>query len=237
MPGPASPEISPAPSSKTTLRILSILVFNFANYLTIGLPLAILPGYVHDHLGYSAFWAGLVISLQYFATLLSRPHAGRYADKVGPKKVVMFGLSGCLLSGVFYLLALWFDASPAASLALLCVGRLLLGAGQSFAGTGSTLWGIGVVGSLHIGKVISWSGVVTYGAMAIGAPLGVWIFSLGGLTLLSVCIIAVALTALLAAWRKTPARVKPRRRSRFVRCSAKCCLTGLRLASRLPVSA
>ena len=75
---------------------------------------------------------------------------------------------------------------------------------QSFAGTGSTLWGIGVVGSLHIGKVISWSGVVTYGAMAIGAPLGVWIFSLGGLTLLSVCIIAVALTALLAAWRKTP---------------------------------
>lgn len=204
MPGPASPEISPAPSSKTTLRILSILVFNFANYLTIGLPLAILPGYVHDHLGYSAFWAGLVISLQYFATLLSRPHAGRYADKVGPKKVVMFGLSGCLLSGVFYLLALSFDASPAASLALLCVGRLLLGAGQSFAGTGSTLWGIGVVGSLHIGKVISWSGVVTYGAMAIGAPLGVWIFSLGGLTLLSVCIIAVALTALLAAWRKTP---------------------------------
>ena len=204
MPAPASPDLSPAAASKTTLRILSILVFNFANYLTIGLPLAILPGYVHEHLGYSAFWAGLVISLQYFATLLSRPHAGRYADKVGPKKVVMIGLTGCLLSGVFYLLALWLDASPAASLALLCIGRLLLGAGQSFAGTGSTLWGIGVVGSLHIGKVISWSGVVTYGAMAIGAPLGVWIFSLGGLTLLSGCIILVALTALLAAWLKAP---------------------------------
>lgn len=201
MPAPALPESS---SSKTTLRILSILVFNFANYLTIGLPLAILPGYVHDHLGYSAFWAGLVISLQYFATLLSRPHAGRYADKVGPKRVVMLGLSGCLLSGVFYLLALWFDTSPVASLALLCIGRLLLGAGQSFAGTGSTLWGINVVGSLHIGKVISWSGVVTYGAMAIGAPLGVWVFSMGGLTLLSACIILVALAAFITAWRKPP---------------------------------
>lgn len=204
MPEPASPDLAAVSPSKTTLRILSILVFNFANYLTIGLPLAILPGYVHEHLGYSAFWAGLVISLQYFATLLSRPYAGRYADKIGPKRVVMFGLSGCLLSGVFYLLALGFDASPAVSLALLCAGRILLGAGQSFAGTGSTLWGISVVGSLHIGKVISWSGVVTYGAMAIGAPLGVLIVSLGGLTLLSACIILVALAALITAWRKPP---------------------------------
>lgn len=47
------------------------------------------------------------------------------------------------------------------------------GIGQSFAGTGSTLWGVGVVGSLHIGRVISWNGIVTYGAMAMGAPLGV----------------------------------------------------------------
>ncbi|MGP6471630.1 MFS transporter [Rahnella aceris] len=208
MPDAASPDLTATSPSKTTLRILSILVFNFANYLTIGLPLAILPGYVHEHLGYSAFWAGLVISLQYFATLLSRPYAGRYADKVGPKRVVIFGLSGCLLSGVFYLLALGFDATPAVSLALLCLGRVMLGAGQSFAGTGSTLWGISVVGSLHIGKVISWSGVVTYGAMAIGAPLGVLIFSFGGLTLLSVCIILVALTALITAWRKPPVVTK-----------------------------
>ena len=66
-------------------------MFNFASYLTIGLPLAVLPGYVHDVMGFSAFWAGLVISLQYFATLLSRPHAGRYADLLGPKKIVVFG--------------------------------------------------------------------------------------------------------------------------------------------------
>ncbi|MFU2315118.1 MFS transporter [Rahnella sp. PCH160] len=227
MPAPALPESS---SSNITLRILSILVFNFANYLTIGLPLAILPGYVHDHLGFSAFWAGLVISLQYFATLLSRPHAGRYADKVGPKRVVMLGLSGCLLSGVFYLLALWMDASPVASLTLLCLGRLLLGAGQSFAGTGSTLWGIGVVGSLHIGKVISWSGVVTYGAMAIGAPLGVGIFSLGGLTLLSVCIILVALTALLAAWCKPPVAGKGSAQIPFTQVLGKILPYGMMLA-------
>ncbi|WP_369789464.1 MFS transporter [Rouxiella sp. WC2420] len=188
------------------LQILAIMIFNFANYLTIGLPLAVLPGYVHDGLGFSAFWAGVAISMQYFATLLSRPHAGRYADQLGPKKVVLIGLFGCMVSGIFYLLAVWQHSAPMVSLALLCIGRLVLGVGQSFAGTGSTLWGIGRVGSLHIGKVISWSGVVTYGAMAVGAPLGVWIVHLGGLVALSVCIIAIALAAFLLALSKQGVR-------------------------------
>lgn len=158
---------------RLNLRIVSIVMFNFASYLTIGLPLAVLPGYVHDAMGFSAFWAGLIISLQYFATLLSRPHAGRYADVLGPKKIVVFGLCGCFLSGLGYLLADIASAWPMISLLLLGLGRVILGIGQSFAGTGSTLWGVGVVGSLHIGRVISWNGIVTYGAMAMGAPLGV----------------------------------------------------------------
>lgn len=174
-------------------------MFNFASYMTIGLPLAVLPGYVHDVMGYSAFWAGLVISLQYFATLLSRPHAGRYADILGPKKIVIFGLCGCFLSGASYMLAALGSTWPLVSLVLLCLGRVILGIGQSFAGTGSTLWGVGVVGSLHIGRVISWNGIVTYGAMAMGAPLGVLFYHLGGLKLLAGIIMAVALIAVLLA--------------------------------------
>lgn len=184
---------------RLNLRIVSVVIFNFASYLTIGLPLAVLPGYVHDVMGFSAFWAGLVISLQYLATLLSRPHAGRYADLLGPKKVVIFGLCGCFLSGICYLLAAVGSGWPLASLILLCLGRVILGVGQSFAGTGSTLWGVGVVGSLHIGRVISWNGIVTYGAMALGAPLGVLCYRLGGLQGLAGTIIAVALLAILCA--------------------------------------
>lgn len=170
---------------RLNLRIFSVVMFNFASYLTIGLPLAVLPGYVHDVMGYSAFWAGLVISLQYLTTLISRPHAGRYADLWGPKKVVVVGLCGCFISGLCYALAAISSVLPLLSLLLLCTGRLILGVGQSFAGTGSTLWGVGVVGPLHIGRVISWNGIFTYGAMAIGAPLGVAIFDRGGLLLLA----------------------------------------------------
>ncbi len=184
---------------RLNLRIVSIVMFNFASYLTIGLPLAVLPGYVHDVMGFSAFWAGLVISLQYFATLLSRPHAGRYADSLGPKKIVVFGLCGCFLSGLGYLTAGLTASLPVISLLLLCLGRVILGIGQSFAGTGSTLWGVGVVGSLHIGRVISWNGIVTYGAMAMGAPLGVVFYHWGGLQALALIIMGVALVAILLA--------------------------------------
>ena len=188
----------PAPSGlRLNLRILSVVIFNFASYLTIGLPLAVLPGFVHDVMGYSAFWAGLVISLQYFATLLSRPHAGRYADLLGPKKVVIFGLCGAFLSGLCYLLA--GMQSGVMSLVLLCLGRVILGIGQSFAGTGATLWGVGVVGNVHIGRVISWNGIATYGAMALGAPLGVLCYHYGGLHGLALTIMAVALLAVLLA--------------------------------------
>ena len=190
MPEPvAEPTLS---GLRLNLRIVSVVMFNFASYLTIGLPLAVLPGYVHDVMGFSAFWAGLVISLQYFATLLSRPHAGRYADLLGPKKIVVFGLCGCFLSGLGYLLAGSTNGWPLASL-------LILGIGQSFAGTGSTLWGVGVVGSMHIGRVISWNGIVTYGAMAIGAPLGVLCYAWGGLQGLALTVMGVALLAILLA--------------------------------------
>lgn len=155
---------------RLNLRIVSIVMFNFASYLTIGLPLAVLPGYVHDVMGFSAFWAGLVISLQYFATLLSRPHAGRYADLLGPKKIVVFGLCGCFLSGLGYLTAGLTASLPVISLLLLCLGR-----------------------------VISWNGIVTYGAMAMGAPLGVVFYHWGGLQALALIIMGVALVAILLA--------------------------------------
>ncbi|HBV39319.1 MAG TPA: MFS transporter [Erwinia sp.] len=197
MPEQPAPE---APGAlRLNLRIISVVIFNFAAYLTIGLPLAVLPGYVHDVMGYSAFWAGLVVSLQYFATLISRPHAGRFADVLGPKKVVVLGLCGCLISGLCYALAALSATIPMASLVLLCLGRIILGIGQSFAGTGSTLWGVGVVGSHHIGRVISWNGIFTYGAMAVGAPLGVGIYRWGGLLLVAGVVTVIALLAILMA--------------------------------------
>ncbi|WP_145542141.1 MFS transporter [Yersinia alsatica] len=210
-------------------RILSIVIFTFVCYLTIGLPLAVLPGFVHNHLGYGSVLAGLVISAQYFATLVSRPHAGRYADLLGPKKVVLFGLSCCGISGLFCGLAFWLDSQPLLSVLMLLVGRFFLGVGESFASTGSTLWGMGVVGSIHTARVISWNGVATYGAMAIGAPLGVYLNMRWGLAGIAWLICLAVVLALVLACRKAAVSVVTGKRIAFRAVLGKIWLYGLGL--------
>ncbi|TDN67387.1 MFS transporter [Paraburkholderia sp. BL10I2N1] len=176
----------------TTLHIIPVVFFTFLCYLTIGIPLAVLPGYVHNDLGYSAILAGLAISVQYFATLASRPLAGRSADTLGPKKTVSIGLVGCGVSGVLLLLAVLCGRWPVASLTLLVLSRLVLGFGESLCGTGAILWGIGRVGTTNNARVISWNGIATYGALAIGAPLGVAIVHAVGFEALGLVVVTLA---------------------------------------------
>lgn len=183
---------TPRSEFATTLQIIPVVFFTFLCYLTIGIPLAVLPGYVHDDLGYSAVIAGLAISVQYFATLASRPLAGRSADTLGPKKTVTIGLIGCGVSGVLLLLAVLLGRWPTFSLSLLVLSRLVLGFGESLCGTGAILWGIGRVGTTNNARVISWNGIATYGALAIGAPLGVAIAHSVGFFALGVVVIVLA---------------------------------------------
>ena len=190
-----------------TLQVMSIVLFTFIGYLNIGIPLAVLPGYVHNHLGYGTVIAGLVISVQYLATLLSRPYASRIIDNLGSKRAVMYGLAGCGLSGVFMLLSSWLSAMPALSLASLLIGRLVLGSAESLVGSGSIGWGIGRVGAHNTAKVISWNGIASYGAIAIGAPLGVLMVNHWGMWSMGASIIALAVLGLLLAWPKLAAPI------------------------------
>ena len=190
-----------------TLQVVSIVLFTFICYLNIGIPLAVLPGYVHNHLGYGTVIAGLVISVQYLATLLSRPYASRIIDNLGSKRAVMYGLAGCGLSGVFMLVSSWLSAMPALSLASLLIGRLVLGSAESLVGSGSIGWGIGRVGAQNTAKVISWNGIASYGAIAVGAPLGVMMVNHWGMWSMGASIIALAALGLLLAWPKLAAPI------------------------------
>ncbi|EPN60936.1 major facilitator superfamily transporter, partial [Pseudomonas syringae pv. actinidiae ICMP 19079] len=72
---PQTQQTTPQPPMAVTQTVISIVMFTFIGYLNIGIPLAVLPGYVHSDLGFGAVIAGLVISVQYLATLISRPWA------------------------------------------------------------------------------------------------------------------------------------------------------------------
>jgi len=190
-----------------TLQVVSIVLFTFIGYMNIGIPLAVLPGYVHNHLGYGTVIAGLVISVQYLATLLSRPYASRIIDNRGSKRAVMYGLAGCGLSGVLMLASTWTAAMPALSLTCLLIGRLVLGSAESLVGSGAIGWGIGRVGGQNTAKVISWNGIASYGAIAIGAPLGVLMVSHWGMWSMGASIIALVMVGLLLAWPKRAAPI------------------------------
>lgn len=183
---------TPRSEFTTTMQIIPVVFFTFLCYLTIGIPLAVLPGYVHDDLGYSAVLAGAAISVQYLATLASRPLAGRSADTLGPKRTVSIGLLGCGASGILLLLAVLCGRWTALSLGLLVCSRLVLGFGESLCGTGAILWGIGRVGTSNNARVISWNGIATYGALAVGAPLGVAIAHTAGFAALGILVVLLA---------------------------------------------
>lgn len=200
----ASPPPVAQPSSMTiTLQIVSVVFYTFVAFLCIGLPIAVLPGYVHDQLGFSAVVAGLVIGSQYLATLLSRPTAGKICDTIGTKLAVVYGMSGIAISGVLTLAAALLEHLPEVSLTILIVSRLFLGVSQGLIGVGSISWCIGKVGPEHTARAISWNGIASYGAIAIGAPLGYLMSHELGFFTLGIALTVMASLSLLVIRKQT----------------------------------
>ncbi|BAP44702.1 MFS transporter [Pseudomonas sp. 21LCFQ02] len=180
-----------------TLQIVSIVLYTFIAFLCVGLPIAILPGYVHDQLGFSAVVAGLAIGAQYLTTLMSRPLAGRITDNLGSKRTIVYGLAGFVLGGALTLFGTLSQSIPALSLSLLIVARMIMGVAQGFIGVGTISWSIAKVGVEHTARSISWNGIASYGAIAIGAPLGVLMIDQVGIHSLGVALLVLAGSGLL----------------------------------------
>src|SRR5690606_18326353 len=178
-------------------QILVLIVFTGLIYFCTGLPLAVLPGYVHDSLGYGSALAGLVISAQYLTTLLARPLTSSLCDRLGPRRAVIYGLLACALSGLLTWLAISVDSQPIVTLGGLLLGRVLLGTAQGLIGTGALSWAIARAGVEHTARVISWNGVAVYGAIAIGAPLGMALADRFGVWTLGAVTLTLALGGLL----------------------------------------
>ena len=219
------------PGNGSTRHIVGFVYFTFVCYLSIGLPLAVLPPFVHFRMGFSAALAGLVISIQYIATLASRPWAGRISDRAGAKVSVLWGMASCTGSGALLVAAAMMHGKPAMSLGILILSRLVLGVGESLGSTGSTLWAITSAGSEHTAKVISYNGISTYGAMALGAPLGVVMDQRWGLSSIGILTMLVGAFSLTLAFRKSPVPVAPGEHLPFAHVFGRVAPHGMALAA------
>ncbi|WP_234683934.1 arabinose transporter [Bradyrhizobium monzae] len=187
----------PAASPRVSATLLPIMGVVFVAFLVIGVAMPVLPLHVHDGLGLGTFVVGLVAGSQFAASLISRPWAGHFSDSRGAKGGVVVGLVAAVASGLLYLLSLCFSALPLASVAILLLGRGLLGAAESFIITAAVSWGLALADDRSTGKVIAWVGSAMFAAFAIGAPVGAALYSAYGFAAIAIASAAAPLMTLL----------------------------------------
>jgi MFS family permease len=203
----------PMAPPRLAVTLLPIMGVVFVAFLVIGIAMPVLPLHVHNGLGLGPFVVGLVAGSQFAASLISRPWAGHYSDSRGAKRGVIVGLLAAAASGLLYLLSLGFSEAPSTSVAMLLLGRGLLGGGESFIITSAVSWGLALAHSGSTGKVIAWVGSAMFAAFAIGAPAGSALYATYGFRAIAAATaVAPLLTVLLVAPLPT---VAPVHHSRF----------------------
>jgi MFS family permease len=164
---------APVESRRDAVLILQTVFLTFLNYLTIGLPLGVLPTFVHSTLGLGAVLAGFAVSIQYLATIVTRAKVGEMTDRRGGKPAVTLGFAISLANGALLMAAALPGLTPSLVFLLIVLGRVALGLSESLVGTGAITWAIGLTAPKETVRIISWNGIASYGGIALGAPVGV----------------------------------------------------------------
>lgn len=194
--GASRSEAAPVHLSRPAPGIIAAL---FCGYLAVGLPLPVIPLFIHSKLGFSNLIVGLVIGIQFLAAVLTRGYAGRITDQHGGKRSALQGAAVSALAGLLYLIAATPGLSPMISLAIVVAGRLASGLGESQFVTGCVSWSIASVGPQRAGMSMSWTGIAMFAALAIGAPIGMALYQAYGLQAAMVaCIVAPIVSAAIA---------------------------------------
>jgi MFS family permease len=182
---------------------LAVIAALLCGYLAVGLPLPVIPLFVHDKLGFGNLTVGVTIGIQFLATVLTRGYAGRLTDQLGGKRSALQGAVVCVVGGLLYLVSTVHGLSSNASLAIVIAGRLAAGFGESQFVTGCVSWSIASVGPQRAGMSMSWTGIAMFAALAIGAPIGMILYQHAGLQSVMVACIAAPVVAAAIAFGAT----------------------------------
>lgn len=185
---------------RSLVRLFSAL---FLTYISVAMALPVVPLLVTGSLRLPNWLGGLAAGISFVSTIITRKHAGYYADVRSGKRCALYGIILYMVSAVICAVSVIGGLPVWVAFSLLAAGRLALGVGESFAMVGITNWHITMVGPRHSGKVLAAVGMAMYGAFAAGGPLGLVVYRHWGFA--SVMLVSfVASCAGLLLFRNSP---------------------------------
>lgn len=169
----SSPSSIPLPADRALHRVAWLTAALFLSYLSVAMSLPVVSVHVTAGLGLGNGLAGLAVGIAFASTIFTRGTAGRIADYEGGRRCMIHGLWIYVLASLVCAGAGWPDLPVPAAYAVLLLGRLLLGWGESLATVGLIAWALGVTDPQRSGRVFALVGMGLYGAFAVGSPIGV----------------------------------------------------------------
>ncbi|WP_027016061.1 MFS transporter [Comamonas composti] len=180
---------SPTPFNFNVARIQFAIITSF---FIVGLSLGALPLFISDELAASDAIVGLVIGVQFLASLVSRFFVGRLL-RAGLRRCVLASLGALMLYGL--LLGASRLALDAA-VPVLILARIVQGVAVGTLTTAAIVWTIDQLGESSTPRVLGMTGISIYGAVACGAPAGILLFKAWGLPAAAAVVAALPLLAM-----------------------------------------
>jgi MFS family permease len=149
----------PRPDARAYVLVLGAAALCYA---ALGAVLRILPGHVGDDLAGSPAAVGLAVGAPALTAIVARPLGGRFADRAGPRPLVLGGA-----------LAMAAGVAPAlgGGLAALDLSRLAVGAGEGAMMAAAVLWLLRLAGPARRGRALGHIGLANYAGLACGPLL------------------------------------------------------------------
>lgn len=152
--------LNPAAASDPSRRLVLLTFVLFLSYLCVAMSLPVVSIHVTGTLFLGNVWAGLATGATFLATIFSSQYAGRVTDSLGASAATNRGLLFYVAGGLISLLSGLILSEPWLSFAVLLMGRVSIGIGESLV----IAWGIDMAGAEKSGKVMA----------MVGAAIGRW---------------------------------------------------------------
>ncbi len=154
-------------------RTIAVLwLGTWAAFLCVGIPLAVLPRYVHGELGLGDTAAGFAVGSLSLAAMLMRPWGGRLADERSRRLIVGGGLALCTAGGVMLVFSSGYWSVIAA--------RMTAGAGESWVYAAAMAWALDLTAKDRHGSAIALFGMAIWLGAAAGTAAGEALFAATG---------------------------------------------------------